>query len=102
MSFERYELQIFDVCQEIHMHTTGSSDCVHPVDVDKFSKWLKMRLESWSVSVGCRWHEFDEVARKLCVEALKEWSKYKKEMGYPPYDTPPEWWKKYEKQYGAI
>lgn len=70
--FERYQYQVLDVAQEIHMHVTGSSDCVHPDEIKRLVDFLRMRLDTWTAPV-IHWREFDNTVKALLEAAIQEW-----------------------------
>ncbi len=79
---DRYKHQVLDAAQEIHMHVTGASDCVHPDEVKELVEFLKSRLKMWSTPVR-PFREFDNAVEAVLRAAIREWEWEREERGRP-------------------
>ena len=65
----KYTLQIFPVCEVLHMGYTGSGD--EPENASELCSWLKWRYENWSEPYKMS-HNYDLAVRGLILATLAE------------------------------
>jgi len=62
--------ELLDVCLEVHMNNTGSSDCSSDEEIDSMVEWLEYRLIVWADNCGRP--IFDEAVRTMVTIAILE------------------------------